>query len=295
MPSRILTVAVLMAVTLDVANAAEETLSNDGFTSGSAANFQAGFVTGEIAAARFVPQITCPCLVNSLTLLFGGSTDTRQMGLRIWEDSSGADTPGSLLYTGTVSLTGSSAAFQQIDLSLSPVTVNGPFRVGLEFGHSGLPSIATDADGTINAGANFILANVGVLFWFRSALLGVDGDSIMRASIDNNVAEDTDKDGIPDQADNCTLVPNAEQLDSDSDNLGNACDPDIDPAINDCLVNFGDLGALKAAFFSFQDSGNWNADADFNGDGQVNCFDLGTMRASFFSPPGPSGLPNLCN
>ena len=158
-----------------------------------------------------------------------------------------------------------------------------------------MPSVATDVDGTINAGANFILADIGVLFWIKSSLLGVGGDFIIRATIDNFVTDDTDEDGVSDATDNCTLIANADQLDTDGDSIGNVCDADIEPAINNCQINFGDLGALKAAFFSLPGDGNWNADADFNGDDQVNFFDLGTMRESFFNVPGPSGLPNACN
>jgi len=39
---------------------------------------------------------------------------------------------------------------------------------------------------------------------------------------------DTDADGVADGADNCPLVANADQLDTDGDGLGNACDPDDD-------------------------------------------------------------------
>lgn len=35
---------------------------------------------------------------------------------------------------------------------------------------------------------------------------------------------DTDGDGVPDPADNCPAVPNADQLDGDGDSLGDACD-----------------------------------------------------------------------
>jgi hypothetical protein len=94
-------------------------------------------------------------------------------------------------------------------------------------------------------------------------------------------AVDTDDDGIADRNDNCTLLANADQRDTDGDGYGNACDPDLD---NSGIVNFTDLGILKSVFFTS------DPDADFNGDGRVNFTDLGTMKSFFFLPPGPSGL-----
>ncbi|MFK8018054.1 MAG: hypothetical protein AB8G17_21740 [Gammaproteobacteria bacterium] len=106
-------------------------------------------------------------------------------------------------------------------------------------------------------------------------------------------APDIDADVVADAADNCVLANNAAQLDTDGDNIGNACDADIGQP-NNCFVNAVDLGVLRAAFFSTPGSANWNPDADFNGDGTVNIQDLGVMRAAFFGVPGPSGLPNAC-
>ena len=91
---------------------------------------------------------------------------------------------------------------------------------------------------------------------------------------------DTDGDGVLDDSDNCTLVANADQRDTNGDGYGNACDPDLN---NDGIVNVIDLGLLRAAFF---DTGP-DLDADFNGDGVVNVIDLGLLRALFFQPPGP--------
>jgi hypothetical protein len=42
------------------------------------------------------------------------------------------------------------------------------------------------------------------------------------------VVVDSDGDGLEDGADNCPLVPNADQLNKDGDALGDACDPDAD-------------------------------------------------------------------
>jgi len=100
---------------------------------------------------------------------------------------------------------------------------------------------------------------------------------------------DQDGDGIPDVVDNCIATPNGSlipdsggnlQLDADRDGFGNACDADLN---NDGVVNFLDLGLLKARFFTPDPV------ADLNGDGVVNFLDLGLMKARFFQPPGPTG------
>jgi hypothetical protein len=92
---------------------------------------------------------------------------------------------------------------------------------------------------------------------------------------------DADTDGIPDVADNCTLLENADQRDTNGDGYGNVCDPDLD---NDGSVNFPDLALFRKVIFTT------DPDADFDGNGSVNFLDLGKMKAFFFLPPGPSGL-----
>ncbi len=103
---------------------------------------------------------------------------------------------------------------------------------------------------------------------------------------------DIDGDSVIDYCDNCRAVVNPDQTDTSADDIGNACDADLN---NDCSVNFGDLAALKAAFTPRP----YNADADFNGDGFVNFGDLAYMKSTFFNGdnpgPGPSGLPNDCD
>jgi hypothetical protein len=94
-------------------------------------------------------------------------------------------------------------------------------------------------------------------------------------------AADSDDDGLGDNIDNCTLIGNADQRDTDEDGYGNRCDPDL---TNNGIVNFEDLAALKAVFLTADEN------ADFSGDSIVNFVDLGIMKSFFFMPPGPSGL-----
>ncbi len=90
---------------------------------------------------------------------------------------------------------------------------------------------------------------------------------------------DGDGDGVFDAEDNCTNAVNANQIDSNGDGFGNACDPDLN---NDNVVNFPDVVLFADAFLST------DADADFNGDGAVNFPDLIILQAYFTLSPGPA-------
>jgi hypothetical protein len=103
-----------------------------------------------------------------------------------------------------------------------------------------------------------------------------DGNAMQAADRE----EDSDGDGVPDSRDNCIAVPNRDQLDSDGDGYGNACDADLN---NDGIVNSVDLALFRAKFGS-----SGRGQTDLNGDGVTNAVDLAIFRRLFAGRPGPS-------
>ena len=79
--------------------------------------------------------------------------------------------------------------------------------------------------------------------------------------------------------DNCSVVGNPGQRETDGDGYGNFCDPDLD---NNGVVQAADLAIFKPLFFTT------DPDADFDGNGIVQAGDLAIMKKMFFQPPGPS-------
>ena len=103
---------------------------------------------------------------------------------------------------------------------------------------------------------------------------------------------DTDSDLVPDAYDNCTTVDNgpgeqSNQVDSDQDGYGNACDTDYTQDDQTTTADFG-------VFFPAFTGATPDLRTDHNGDGNTTTADFGTFFADFSStpanPPGPSGL-----
>jgi hypothetical protein len=99
------------------------------------------------------------------------------------------------------------------------------------------------------------------------------------------IGNDTDKDGVVDEDDNCIEVSNPDQRDTDSDGYGNMCDGDLN---NDGATNTLDLNLYKLAHRSALGDDNYNPDADFNGDDLINTLDLNIYKGLHRKPPGPS-------
>jgi hypothetical protein len=91
---------------------------------------------------------------------------------------------------------------------------------------------------------------------------------------------DSDGDGVYDAVDNCSMTPNPNQQNTDSDPYGNACDADLD---NDGFVGPNDYTIFGNAWWSNPSSPNWNANADLDSDGFVGPNDYTLFGARWWS------------
>jgi hypothetical protein len=117
-------------------------------------------------------------------------------------------------------------------------------------------------------------------------------DAVERSRGSNPLAADTDGDGTPDGADNCLLMANFDQLDSDLDRAGDGCDADDD---NDNLVDTAEL-RLKTNRLDVDSDDDGLGDrkeprtnparSDTDKDGLTDGLEAGLTRP-IADPPGP--------
>ncbi|MES9994418.1 MAG: RHS repeat-associated core domain-containing protein [Candidatus Thiodiazotropha sp.] len=99
---------------------------------------------------------------------------------------------------------------------------------------------------------------------------------------------DRDNDGVADTEDNCSVLENPSQVDSDGDGYGNRCDTDLN---NDGVVDNADL-ALYLQAHNTKLVGGWpngrqyDPLMDFNDDQAVNGLDLWIFKTWYFSSEG---------
>jgi len=102
----------------------------------------------------------------------------------------------------------------------------------------------------------------------------------------------TDGDGLEDYFDNCYLISNPDQKDTDHDGCGNLCDCDFN---NDGVCSAADVSMLKASLGhpAFPGDPLFNPDTDMNCDGVTSAADIGPLKAGFLLPAGQSGFPGI--
>ena len=89
-------------------------------------------------------------------------------------------------------------------------------------------------------------------------------------------AGDLDRDAVADSRDNCAQASNPDQLDSDGDGLGNACDFDYN---NDGRVDAADAKLLQAAIGTDEGDEGFADAFDADSDGLI----AGTDWAAFLN------------
>jgi hypothetical protein len=147
--------------------------------------------------------------------------------------------------------------------------------------------VAFTADaGTIDDGATVCVRHTSAATYATATDTTLTVGGVADTFTSTTVELDTDGDGVPDTGDNCTLVPNPSQCDSDGDGFGNRCDGDLN---NSGSTNSQDYVLFRAQLGQPSVAPTYNQ-ADLNCSGSVNSQDYVLFRGLLGSPAGPSGL-----
>lgn len=196
-----------------------------------------------------------------------------------WMGASAMDGAGNIALSYSVSSTGTFPAIRytgRLAGDPSGVMTQGEMSI--------VESTAPNASNRWGDYANMVVdPEDDCTFWTTNNYVNPDGTWHTRvASFRFTGCGDTDFDGVFDSRDNCTLVINPTQCDTNGDGFGNHCDADLN---NDGIVDKTDRSLLTARLGA---TGPNDADLDCNG--IVSTADLERLRAALGQAPGPSGL-----
>lgn len=188
-----------------------------------------------------------------------------------------ADGVGTIGVEGPDGSIGTQAAFNDVAIS------DGDFicfdLVGVTFDPAVLTfSVSVDpsaAGRDVETTVTSVVDNAGSEAETASVSVSVGGEFI-----------DSDEDGIADADDNCTLIPNESQCDSDGDGFGNHCDADFN---DDGFVFFQDSLLFRDEGFGNPSEPPEYSEYDLNCDGAVDDGDIEIGRTLFRAAPGPAG------
>lgn len=155
------------------------------------------------------------------------------------------------------------------------ISFNGGLQAALSDLSSAITVDVEDTNIALFDGAKFVINNPG------QTMVNVNYLGITSSFMLDVVSGDSDSDGYRDDYDNCSEIPNEQQVDSDGDGIGNFCDPDVN---NDCAINFVDISLFSQGYLGT------DPNMDFNSDGNINFIDLQILSEMYLAAPGPSGL-----